>query len=57
MALHRLDPSLLDVVPELAAFVPPARVFDKGVYSPWFEPAVHRSLQERCVDTLVSPGE
>jgi len=43
-------------VPELAAFVPPAQVIDKRVYSPWVDTDLHERLQAQGVDTLVVTG-
>ena len=55
MTLERIDRDLIEVVPELARFAPPARVFDKQVYSPW-SPALHAYLSQAHVDTLVVSG-
>ncbi|HVK90892.1 MAG TPA: cysteine hydrolase [Mycoplana sp.] len=46
----------LDLVPELAAMVPPARVFDKRIYSPWLEGRLHRVLSSEGVSTLAITG-
>jgi nicotinamidase-related amidase len=56
MTLEHLPPGLIDLVPELASFVPPAQVVDKRVYSPWMDPDLHTSLQERGADTVVITG-
>ena len=56
MTLERLEPGMVDLVPELAALVPPAQVIDKKVYSPWMDDALQPLLQERRVDTLVVTG-
>ena len=56
MTLEALDPRLIDLVPELALFTPPALLFDKRVYSPWFSGALNELMQERGVDTLVVSG-
>ena len=37
MTLERIDPRLLELVPSLARFVPPAAVIDKHFYSPFIE--------------------
>ncbi|MDX2335267.1 hypothetical protein [Brevundimonas vesicularis] len=34
MTIERLGPERIDLIPALAAFVPPARVLDKRIYSP-----------------------
>ena len=52
----RLDPRLLELMPPLAALVPPARVFDKPVYSAFAGHKLHRHLQDRGIDTLVVTG-
>lgn len=51
-----LHPELLELVPELRRFAPPADVVDKHVYAPWLETDLHRRLQARAVDTLVVSG-
>lgn len=56
MTLERLDPGLLDLVPELRRFVPPARVIDKHVYSPWLNGVLHDALKLRGIDTVVISG-
>jgi nicotinamidase-related amidase len=56
MTRSRLAPELLDVVSGLARFIPPARVFDKSTYSPWFGGRLHALLQENGVGTIVVSG-
>lgn len=46
LTLERIDPSLVDLVPSLARFVPPARIVDKRVYSPWTEGRLEPLLSE-----------
>lgn len=46
MTLERLPPDMVDLLPSLAALVPPARVFDKRTYSPWIEPGFDALLPE-----------
>ena len=53
---ERLDASLLDLMPELARHVPPARVFDKFVYSAFANGELHPFLRKRGVDTLIVSG-
>ncbi|TGS80290.1 cysteine hydrolase, partial [Mesorhizobium sp. M2D.F.Ca.ET.178.01.1.1] len=36
MTLERAGADIIELAPELRRFVPPARQFDKFVYSPWF---------------------
>jgi nicotinamidase-related amidase len=52
----RLDPRLLELMPPLAALVPPAHVFDKPVYSAFAGHKLHRHLQERGAGTLIVTG-
>jgi len=56
MTRSALDAGMIDLVPALAALVPPAVVVDKSRYSAFAEPHTHRLLQERGVDTLVISG-
>ena len=56
MTLERLGREMIDLVPDLARFVPPAEIVDKRVYSPWFDTDLHERLQGRGVDTLVVTG-
>jgi nicotinamidase-related amidase len=56
MTLDRLDPALVDLVPELAAFSPPARVLDKRIYSPWIGTGLDAALRAGDVDTVVITG-
>ncbi len=56
MTLEQLDPALVALMPELEAFVPPARVIDKPVYSPWIGSTLLPDLARREVDTVVVSG-
>lgn len=56
MTASRLDPALLRLLPELERLTPPARVFDKTVYSPWFDSRLHAQLRREGVDTVVISG-
>jgi nicotinamidase-related amidase len=55
MTIERLGEEFLELVPELAQFVPPAQVFDKKVYGPWGT-GLHAHLQSRDICTLVITG-
>jgi nicotinamidase-related amidase len=46
----------VDLVPALAALVPPAEVVDKHVYSPWVDSGLQTRLRERAADTVVVTG-
>ena len=47
---------LIDLVPELAAFCPPAQTADKPVYSPWYGADFRDRLQRTGCDTLIISG-
>ncbi|GBQ80823.1 amidase [Gluconacetobacter johannae DSM 13595] len=56
MTIERLGADMIELMPELARFVPPADVFDKHVYSPWMDGALHARLRTRGTDTLIITG-
>lgn len=56
VTLSRIDNSLVELMPELARFVPPAKLLDKRVYSPWTEGQLDAMLGGSGVDTLVMTG-
>ena len=56
MTRERIDPRLIELVPALAALVPPAEVLDKHVYSPFSEPGLSALLRQRGADSLVITG-
>lgn len=57
MTLRHIDTRLLDLVPELGLFVPPAQIVDKKTYSPW-PPATGllQTLLDGRIDTVVISG-
>jgi nicotinamidase-related amidase len=56
MTIAALGPEMVDLVPQLSCFVPPARLFDKFAYSPWIGTDLHEHLQNEGVDTVVISG-
>jgi nicotinamidase-related amidase len=56
MTLEHLDRCIVDVVPELQRFAPPARIFDKMTYSPWAAGRLHRVLQQEHVEMIAIAG-
>lgn len=56
MTIDRIGPDMIELVPDLMKFVPPAKMFDKPVYSPWTGSALHMQLRDAGVDTLVITG-
>lgn len=58
MTLDQLGANMIDLVPELALLVPPARLVDKAVYSPWITKDLSNALREwRAKAVIVSGGE
>jgi nicotinamidase-related amidase len=51
-----IDPTLLELVPPLAAFAPPASVVDKGRYSAFVASPLQSVLKELGATTLVVSG-
>jgi nicotinamidase-related amidase len=56
MTIEQIGPEMVGLVPELAHFVPPARTFDKHVYSPWTGTELHRQLRGAGIDTVIITG-
>ena len=56
VTLSRIDKSLVELVPELSRFAPPAKVVDKRVYSPWTEGQLDALLSGSGVNTVVVTG-
>ena len=56
MTRDRLSPDLIELIPPLVRFVPPAMVFDKRTYSPWIDGRLHATFSRDRVTTLVVSG-
>jgi nicotinamidase-related amidase len=56
MTRGQMPPEIFDLTPGLKRFVPPARVFDKPIYSPWLHGNLHQILRSEGVDRLVVSG-
>ena len=56
VTLTNIDIDLVELMPTLARFVPPARVLDKHVYSPWTEGRLDAELRGSQIDTLLITG-
>ena len=56
MTLDQLGPEMIGLVPDLAKYVPPARTFDKHVYSPWTGTDLHQLLRGAGVATVIITG-
>ena len=55
MTRDELDPELIGLLPELAHYVPPARVVDKPVMSPW-SGTLRAELQGAGIEAIVVTG-
>jgi len=56
VTLANIDPGLVELIPSLARFAPPAKVLDKHVYSPWTEGRLDALLDGSGIDSLVITG-
>lgn len=56
MTIEALGEDLVDIVPTLGRFTPPARIFDKHVYSPWIGTDLHLQLLNAGIDTVIITG-
>ncbi|WP_095448791.1 cysteine hydrolase family protein [Ochrobactrum quorumnocens] len=56
VTLENLDPDLIELMPNLSVFSPPAKVLDKHVYSPWSEGKLDEMLGGSGIDSLVITG-
>lgn len=56
VTLDRINPDLVDLMPSLARFAPPAKLLDKSVYSPWTEGRLDALLNGSGIDSLVITG-
>ena len=53
---RQIDHWLIDLLPVLARYAPPAAIFDKAVYSAFGNPRLHQHLRSRQIDTLIISG-
>ena len=56
MTIDQLGPEMIGLVPDLSKFVPPARTYDKHVYSPWTGTDLHQQLRGAGIDTVIITG-
>jgi nicotinamidase-related amidase len=58
MNLENVGAEMVELMPELARYVPPAEILDKPVYSPWWSPEVlGRPRARNCEALVVTGGE
>jgi nicotinamidase-related amidase len=53
---RQIDNRLIDLLPVLTRYAPPAVIFDKAVYSAFGNSQLHQHLRERQIDTLIVSG-
>lgn len=53
---RNLDPAMLELMPPLQRYVPPARTFAKPVYSAFAGGTLHGELQQAGINTLIVTG-
>ena len=56
VTLANIDAGLVELMPSLARFVPPAKVLDKHVYSPWTQGRLDAMLTGSGINSLVVTG-
>jgi nicotinamidase-related amidase len=56
MTIEKIGPEMIELLPPLSAFCPPAQALDKHVYSPWPEGRLQALLADRRIETLVVTG-
>lgn len=56
MTLEKLGEDAIELAPELRHFTPPARLWDKHVYSPWAESHLNQILKKDGINTLIISG-
>jgi nicotinamidase-related amidase len=56
LTLEARGGELIELVPDLRRFAPPAEVIDKPVYSPWLSSGLRSLLEERHFRTLLISG-
>ncbi len=56
MTQQALPPELIEVIPSLSRYIPPARIFRKSVYSPWQHGGLGEILRKERVSTVVITG-
>jgi nicotinamidase-related amidase len=53
---RQIDSRLIDLLPVLTRYAPPAAIFDKIVCSAFGNPQFHQHLRGRQIDTLIISG-
>ena len=53
MTIDQLGPEMIGLVPDSRSCVPPARTYDKNVYSPWTGTDLHQQLRSAGIETII----
>jgi nicotinamidase-related amidase len=56
MTVSHLGRDMIELVPELAGFVPPGELLDKRFYSPWIGTELEQRLRDKRADTVIVSG-
>lgn len=56
MTLEAVGSEMVELMPDLARFAPPAQTIDKPIYSPWLNSDLHSRLKARGCNALVISG-
>jgi len=56
VTLDAVDPALVELVPALQKFLPPAQQFDRSTYSAFADGRLHAGLQSHGINTLIFSG-
>jgi len=56
MTIDQLGPEMIGLVPDSRSCVPPARTYDKNVYSPWTGTDLPQQLRGAAIDTVIITG-
>ena len=56
MLSNNLHPSMMELLPELLKFIPPARIVDRKVFSALASPDLRELFDQGSIDTLVISG-
>jgi nicotinamidase-related amidase len=56
VTLDAVDPALVELVPALQSFLPPAQQFDRSTYSAFADGRLHAGFQSHGINTLIISG-
>jgi nicotinamidase-related amidase len=56
MTIENIGWDMVDLVPDLQRYVPPAETVDKPIYSPWLGSNLRQRLEDKGCDTVIVSG-